>query len=82
MRVEHHDLHHEFPEFKDRIHDLKIGNHHFARLFEEYEQVDKSIRHLEQLDTPTSDRHIEEMKLKRVHLKDQLYQMLRATQKG
>jgi uncharacterized protein len=76
MRVDPHDLHHDFPEFKERIHELKVGNHHFAKLFEEYEHVDKAVRHLEQLDTPTSDKHMEELKLKRVHVKDQLYHML------
>ena len=28
MQVEHHDLHHEFPEMVDAIHALKVGNAH------------------------------------------------------
>ena len=32
MPVEHHDLVHEFPELKDRIHELKLGNAHFRSL--------------------------------------------------
>ena len=35
MSVEHHDLAHEFPQLKDRIHELKVGNHLFRRLFDE-----------------------------------------------
>ncbi len=78
MRVDHHDLHHEFPEFKDRIHDLKMSDPHFAKIFEEYDAIDKEIRHLEEADLPTSDLHLETLKLKRVHLKDQLYHRLSA----
>ena len=33
MSVEHHDLVHEFPELNDRIHELKMNNAHFRRLF-------------------------------------------------
>jgi uncharacterized protein YdcH (DUF465 family) len=38
MSVEHHDLIHEFPELKDRIHDLKVGDPHFRKLFDEYHE--------------------------------------------
>ena len=40
---EHHDLHHEFPEFKDTIHQLKMSNHHFTRLFDEYHKVNREV---------------------------------------
>lgn len=33
MLVEKHDLVHELPEYKDRIHELKTSNRHFANLF-------------------------------------------------
>ncbi len=77
MRIDPHDLHHEFPEFNDRIHELKVSNHHFARLFEEYHEVNKEVRRLEEADSPTSDQHMEELKLKRLHLKDSLNGMLK-----
>jgi uncharacterized protein len=78
MRIDHHDLHHEFPEFKERISALKVSDTHFAKLFNEYDGVDKEIRHLEEANSPTSDAHLETLKLKRVHLKDQLYHRLTA----
>jgi len=28
-----HDLVHEFPQFRDKIHQLKMSNAHFAKLF-------------------------------------------------
>ena len=34
MFGESHDLATEFPEFKDKIHILKMEDRHFARLFE------------------------------------------------
>ncbi|MCG6887133.1 MAG: YdcH family protein [Proteobacteria bacterium] len=77
MLGEHHDLAHEFPEFKDQIHTLKMSNPHFARLFDEYEDVDKEIYRIEEQIENTSDSYMEELKMKRVKLKDELYAMLK-----
>jgi uncharacterized protein YdcH (DUF465 family) len=78
MTVEHHDLQHDFPEFHDRIHALKTSNTRFARVFDEYHEVDREVRRIEQeIETP-SDAYTEELKMRRVKLKDELYGMLRA----
>lgn len=78
MTVEHHDLQHDFPEFHERIHVLKTSNTHFARLFDEYHEVDREVRRIEQeVETP-SDVYTEDLKKRRVKLKDELYGMLRA----
>jgi uncharacterized protein YdcH (DUF465 family) len=79
MHVEHHDLHHEFPEFSDAIHQLKVNDHHFSRLFTEYHELTAQIEQLETEDVPVDDFTIEEMKKKRVKLKDELYTMLVAS---
>ncbi len=77
MLGEHHSLVKEFPEYKEKIHELKANNAHFARLFEEYENVDKEIYRIEEgIETP-SDEFTESLKLKRVELKDELYKMLK-----
>ena len=77
MFAEPHDLHHELPEYAERIHLLKTRDHHFRRLFEEYDEVVKELHRIEeQIETP-SDAYVEQLKLKRLHLKDQLYDMLR-----
>jgi uncharacterized protein YdcH (DUF465 family) len=78
MIVEHHDLAHEFPEYKERIHQLKMDNAHFARLFEEYNELTKRIEALENNGMPIADESLEEMKKQRLALKDQLYAMLTA----
>ncbi len=78
MFGEHHDLVHEFPQFKDKIHDLKTKNAHFAQLFDQYNDIDHEIRRIEQdIETP-SDAYTEELKKKRVLLKDELFQMLKS----
>jgi uncharacterized protein YdcH (DUF465 family) len=76
MSVEHHDLVHELPELKDRIHELKLGNTHFRKLFEEYHELTRSIENMENEVTPAATVAEEAAKLRRVHLKDELYQML------
>ena len=40
MKIEKHDLVHELPEYRDQIHTLKTSNNHFARLFDQYHDVD------------------------------------------
>jgi uncharacterized protein len=76
MQIEHHDLHHEFPELSSRIHELKISDAHFARLFGEYDVLDHEIRRLELEGLLISDSEMETKKLNRVHLKDKLYAYL------
>ena len=82
MQVEHHDLNHEFPNLTDEIHALKAQHNHFAKLSDEYEHVTREIERLEEDDIPVDDFTIEDMKKKRVRLKDELYQMIVAYQAG
>ncbi len=79
MLTEKHDLIHEFPEYRDRIHDLKVGNNHFARLFDEYHDLDHEIHRIETGVENTSDDYLEERKKRRLFLKDELYRMIRET---
>ena len=77
MLGEKHDLIHEFPEYKEKIHELKISNAHFAKLFDEYHEIEHEVRRIEEgLETP-SDEYLEEQKKKRLNLKDQLFAMLK-----
>lgn len=76
MNIEHHDLHHEFPEFAQAIHSMKISNKHFARLFDEYHSTTSQVEGLESKGSPVSDIALEDMKKKRIRLKDELYSML------
>ena len=76
MQLEPHDLAHEFPEFKETMHSLKTGNAHFAKLFDQYHEVDREVHRIEQNIEPVSDAYAEEKKKQRLTLKDELYQML------
>lgn len=73
MSVEKHDLIHEFPEHRERIHTLKIQDAHFAKLFEQYHEVDHEVRRLETGAEVCADDYLEERKKVRLSLKDQLY---------
>lgn len=78
MTAGKHDLVHEFPEFRDRIHELKMSNTHFAKLFTAYHEADHEVHRIEQgVETP-SDVYCEDLKKKRAKLKDELYTMLTA----
>jgi uncharacterized protein YdcH (DUF465 family) len=77
MLTEKHDLLHEFPEHRDKIHDLKLNNTHFARLFDEYHDLDHEVHRIETGVENTSDEYLEGRKLRRLHLKDELYRMIR-----
>ncbi len=76
MQVEHHDLHHEFPELSTTIHALKVSNNHFSRLFDEYHAMTSEVEKLEVKGVPVADVAFEELKKKRLKLKDELHSML------
>ena len=79
MSVEKHDLIHELPEYKDRIHDLKMTNRYFANQFEKYHDTDHAVIRIEDGIENTSDEYLEELKKKRLALKDELFAMIKAT---
>lgn len=78
MFGEHHRLTGEFPEYKDRIHDLKANNRHFLKLYEEYQKLDDEVYRIEEgMETPSDD-YTEEVKKKRLFMKDELFKMIKA----
>ena len=76
MLSEKHDLVHELPEHRDTIHNLKMTNNHFARLFDEYHVVDHEVHRIETGIENTSDDYLEERKKTRLQLKDELYRII------
>ena len=77
MLNEKHDLIHELPEHRDTIHNLKTSDAHFARLFDEYHELDHEVHRIETGVENTSDEYLEERKKKRLFLKDELFKMIR-----
>ena len=78
MLNEKHDLVHELPEHREKIHELKTSNNHFAKLFDEYHEVDHEIHRIETDIETTSDDYLEEKKKLRLHLKDELLKMIKS----
>ena len=74
MLNEKHDLIHELPEYRDTIHNLKISDHHFSRLFDEYHEIHLIETGIE----TTSDEYLEDRKKQRLHLKDELFKIIKS----
>ena len=75
-----HDLIHEFPEYRDTIHNLKMNDNHFARLFDDYHDVDHEVVRIENGAEASSDDYLEQRKKVRLHLKDGLFEIMRRAQ--
>jgi len=75
--LQKHDLVHELPEYREQIHTLKMCNARFAKLFEQYHEVDHEVHRIETGAENTSDNHLEARKKARLHLKDELLSMLK-----
>lgn len=73
-----HELAEEFPEHLEKIHALKQSSAHFARLFEDYHELNRAIHRAETNIEPTDDFHMEDMRKRRMKLKDQIYVLLAA----
>ncbi len=78
MAAVHHDLVTELPEYKEQIHALKTSNAHFAKLFDEYHNINREVIRLEGENVPVTDEAFEALKKQRLSLKDQLYTMLKS----
>lgn len=78
MQTEKLDLLDELPEHRDTIQALRARNAHFARMFDEYHEINSRIQRIEADIEPASDFYLEDKKKRRLKLKDQLYQMIQA----
>jgi uncharacterized protein YdcH (DUF465 family) len=70
------DLAQDFPDKADRIRDLKLSNNHFARLYDEYNELNRTIHRVETRVEPTSEDVEEDLKRRRVRLKDEILAMI------
>jgi uncharacterized protein YdcH (DUF465 family) len=76
-----HELADEFPDMTDRIRDLRARDGRFARLVDEYHDLNRQIHRVETRVEPTSEDVEEELKRKRVRLKDEIAQLLQGADK-
>lgn len=65
-----HTLGEEFPGKLDAIHALKATDAHFARLLDQYDEINDSIHRAETRIEPISEQHEAELRKHRLALKD------------
>lgn len=70
-----------FPEYRDLITKLKQEDNHFARLFDEHNELDDKITGLENdpVTSVSAQDEIDKLKLQKLALKDQLFEILKKT---
>ncbi|HMB14110.1 MAG TPA: DUF465 domain-containing protein [Roseovarius sp.] len=73
-----HELHEEFPELAEKISEMKQADAHFARLADEYHEINRRVHRAETLVSPVEELTEVEMRKQRAVLKDEIYRMLTA----
>lgn len=71
-----HELAEEFPDKVDAMHALKQSDTHFARLADEYHEINRAVHRAESNIEPMEDLAQVELRKKRSALKDEIYRML------
>ena len=71
-----HAIHEEFPNDADRIHHLKVTDGHFARLLQDYDEINDQVAGAESRQAPMSDEAETELRKKRAMLKDEIARAL------
>jgi len=63
-------------EYRDEIHELKMQNAHFAKIFEKHNELDDKVTKAENGEIPMTDVEIETLKKEKLLLKDEAYKMI------
>lgn len=71
-----HELAEEFPADTEALHQLKLNNAHFNNLAEQYHELNRIVHRIETDIEPASDFTLEDLKKKRLLLKDEIHQMI------
>jgi len=71
-----HELAEEFPEFSQKIHDLKISDAHFTKLADEYHTVNRTIHRSETGVEPMGEHAETDLRKRRMVLKDEIAAIL------
>lgn len=73
-----HELAAEFPEHALKLSELKQADPHFARLADDYHEVNRAVHRAETNVEPVEELAEVELRKKRAALKDEIYRMLTA----
>jgi len=63
-------------EYKEEIHELKMSNAHFAKVFEKHNELDQKVEDAEADRIILTDVEIETIKKEKLLLKDEAYKMI------
>lgn len=73
-----HELPDEFPEHAKKMHDLKASDAHFAKLFDEYHEINRAVHRAETNVEPMDTLFETDLRKQRAALKDEIYRYLSA----
>lgn len=73
-----HELHEEFPDKIELMQELKQSDAHFARLADEYHEVNRAVHRAETNVEPIEELAEVELRKQRALLKDQIWGLLSA----
>lgn len=65
-----------FHEYRDEVTALKTSNAHFAKVFDEHNELDDRIKKIEDGEEVMSDMELEVLKKQKLRLKDEVYAMI------
>ena len=71
------ELAEQFPQAVEKMHELKISDAHFAKLHDDYHELNRAIHRAETDVEPTDDFHLEDMRKHRLALLDEISPYLR-----
>jgi len=76
--MERHDLLHELPEYQDRIHQLKLENVHFRKVFDEYHELEHEIHRINTGVETVTDEQLHQLKANLLFIKDELVSIIKS----
>jgi len=71
------ELAEQFPQAVEKMHELKANDAHFAKLHDDYHELNRAIHRAETDVEPTDDFHLEDMRKQRLALLDEISPYLR-----
>lgn len=73
-----HELAEEFPEFVEKMSALKVNDAHFAKLFDDYHELNRKVHRAETNVEPREELSEVDLRKRRAALKDEIYAYLKA----
>ncbi len=77
-----HELHDEFPQDHDVLHQLKLSDTHFQALSEKYHVTNREIHRIEAEVDHASDQRLENLKKQRLGLVDEIARIVSKARTG